>query len=95
MIEAILVYWQICKEPRFQDILPPDYLTLDFSNPLLFRTGEHSFDFQARLHLWQGWRPEFPTGGLTLPTRGLKYGFNGTKNATNLRKNRCSPSDEG
>ena len=31
--------------------------------------------------------------GLTLPTRGLKYGFQGTINAKNLRKNRLSPSD--
>ena len=28
----------------------------------------------------------FPTGGLALPTRGLKYGFSGTMNAQNLRK---------
>ena len=31
--------------------------------------------------------------GLNLPTRGLKYGFQGTINAKNLRKNRFSPSD--
>ena len=34
-------------------------------------------------------------GGLTLPTRGLKYGFQGTINAKNFRKNRFSPSDGG
>ena len=28
----------------------------------------------------------FRRGGLTLPTRGLKYGFQGTINAKNLRK---------
>ena len=33
--------------------------------------------------------------GLTLPTKGLKYGFQGTINAENLRKNRFPPSDKG
>ena len=41
----------------------------------------------------QGWRQEFSDGGLTLPTRGLKHGFQGTINAKNLRKNRLSLSD--
>ena len=35
---------------------------------------------------WQGGARNFPTGGLTLQTRGLKYGFQGTINARNLRK---------
>ena len=43
----------------------------------------------------QGWRQEFSDGGLTLPMRGLKYGFQGTINAKNLRKNRFLPSDGG
>ena len=34
-------------------------------------------------------------GGLTLPTRGLKYGFQGTINAKNLRKNRFHLPMEG
>ena len=34
----------------------------------------------------QGWRQEISNGGLTLPTRGLEYGFQGTINAKNLRK---------
>ena len=34
----------------------------------------------------QGWRKEVSDGGLSLPTRGLKYGFQGTINAKNLRK---------
>ena len=29
----------------------------------------------------QGWNQEFSDGGLTLPTGGLKYGFQGTINA--------------
>ena len=33
--------------------------------------------------------------GLTPPKRGLKYDFQGTINAKNLRKNRFSPSDGG
>ena len=33
--------------------------------------------------------------GLPPPTRRLKYGFRGTINAKNLRKNRFSPSDRG
>ena len=41
-------------------------------------------------YLWQdsnqGWRQEFSDGGLTLQTRGLKYGFQGTINAKILRK---------
>ena len=41
----------------------------------------------------QGWRQEFSDEGLILPTRGLKYSFQGTINAKNLRKNRFSPSD--
>ena len=41
----------------------------------------------------QGWRQEFSDGGLTLPTRGLKYGFQVTMTAKNLRQNRFSPSD--
>ena len=36
----------------------------------------------------QGWRQEFFDGGPTLPTRGLKYGFQGTVIVKNLRKNR-------
>ena len=44
---------------------------------------------------YQGWRQELSDGGLTLPTRGLKYGFQGTINAKNLPKNRFSPSDGG
>ena len=43
----------------------------------------------------EGWRQEFSDGGLTLPARGLKYGFQGILNAKNLRKNRLSPSDGG
>ena len=42
-----------------------------------------------------GWRQEFSEGALTLPTRGLKYGFQGTINAKNLRKNHFSPSTGG
>ena len=45
--------------------------------------------------LQQGWRREFSDGGLNLLMRGLKYGFQGTINAKNLRKNRFSPSDGG
>ena len=37
----------------------------------------------------------FPTGRLTLPTRGLIYGFQGIVNAKNLRHNSSSPSDGG
>ena len=33
--------------------------------------------------------------GLTLPTRELKYGFQGTINAKNLRQDRFSPPDGG
>ena len=43
----------------------------------------------------RGGTRNFPTGGLTLPIRGLKYDFQGTINAKNLRKNRVSPSDGG
>ena len=34
----------------------------------------------------RGGARNFPTGGLIPPTRGLKYGFQGTINAKNLRK---------
>ena len=37
----------------------------------------------------------FLPGGLTLPTKGLKYGFQGTINAKDLPQNRFSPSDGG
>ena len=43
----------------------------------------------------RGGARNFPTGGLTLATRGLKYIFQGTINAKNLRKNRFSSSDGG
>ena len=43
----------------------------------------------------RGGARNFPTGGLTLPTRWLKYGFQGTINAKNLRKHRVLPSDGG
>ena len=43
----------------------------------------------------QGWCQEFSDGGLTLPMRGLKYGFQGTINAKNIRKNRFSSSEGG
>ena len=43
----------------------------------------------------QGWRKEFSNRGLTLPTRGLKYGYQGIVNAKNLRQNSFSSSDGG
>ena len=49
----------------------------------------------GRHTMLSGWRQEFSDGGLTLSTRGLKYGFQGTINAKNLQKNRFSPSDGG
>ena len=36
-----------------------------------------------------------PTGGVTLPTRWLKYGFLGTINGKNFRKNHFLPSKGG
>ena len=45
------------------------------------------------LYLKQGCRQEFSDGGLTLPTRGLKYDFQVTINAKNLRNNRFSLSN--
>ena len=48
-----------------------------------------------RVRVRQGWRRELSDGGLTLPTRGLKYGFLGTVNAKNIRKNRVSHTDWG
>ena len=44
---------------------------------------------------FRGGARDCPTGVLNLPTRGLKYDFQGTINAKNLRKNRLSPSDGG
>ena len=43
----------------------------------------------------RGGTKNFPTGGLTLPTRGLKHCFQGIVNAKNLRKTSFSPSDGG
>ena len=43
----------------------------------------------------RGGARNFPTGGLTLPTRGLNYGFQGIVNAKNIRQNGFSPSDRG
>ena len=45
--------------------------------------------------LGRGGARNFPTGGLTLPTRGLKYGFQGIVNAKNFLQNSFSPSDVG
>ena len=39
--------------------------------------AEAGFTVYAALCI-QGWRQEFSDGGLTLPTRGLKYSFQGT-----------------
>ena len=44
---------------------------------------------------YQGWRQEFSDRGMTLPTRGLKYDFQGIVNAKSLRQNSFSPSDRG
>ena len=43
----------------------------------------------------RGGARNFQTGGLTLPTRGLKYSFQGIVNAKNLRQDSFSPSDGG
>ena len=55
--------------------------------------------FQVQLNFpdigGRGGARNFPTGGLTLPTKGLKYGFQGIVNAKNLRQNSFSPSDGG
>ena len=42
-----------------------------------------------------GVAPGVSDGGLTLPTKRLKYCFQGTINAKNLRENRFSSSDGG
>ena len=50
----------------------------------------------ALLHMEiRGGARNFPTGGLTLPTRGLTHGLQGSVNAKNLRRNRFSPSYGG
>ena len=43
----------------------------------------------------QGWRQEFSDWELTLLTRGLQDGFQGTIYAKNFRNNRFSPSEGG
>ena len=43
----------------------------------------------------RGGARNFPTGGLTLPTMGLKYGFQGVVNAKNFRQNSFPLSDGG
>ena len=43
----------------------------------------------------KGGARNFPTGGLTIPTRGLKYGFQSIVNAKHLRQTSFSPSDGG
>ena len=43
----------------------------------------------------RGGARNFPTGGLTLLTGGLKYGFQGTSTARNLRKICFLPSGGG
>ena len=53
------------------------------SKPL--RTVRHLHDRNGTVPFLE-WRQEFSDGGLILPTRGLKYGFQGTINAKNLRK---------
>ena len=49
--------------------------------------------FMTHDNTLQGWHQEFSDGGLTLLTRGLKYGFQGTINAKDLQKNCFSPSN--
>ena len=46
----------------------------------------HAFGHFSMLLLHRGGARNFPTGELAIPTRGLKYDFQGTINAKNLRK---------
>ena len=48
--------------------------------------GSSLFQQRSQATYGQGWRQEFSDGGLTLPTKELKYGFESTINAKNLRK---------
>ena len=64
--------------------------TLDDLHEKLEEMGFSLSSLQSR-----GGARNFPTGGLTLPTRVLKYGFQGIVNAKNLRQNDFSPSDGG
>ena len=50
-------------------------------------------DMYVAFNLVRGGTRNFPTGGLTLLTRGLKYGFQGNVNAKNLQQNSFTPSD--
>ena len=43
----------------------------------------------------RGGARNFPTGWMAFPTGGLKYDFQDTINAKNLRKNSISPTDGG
>ena len=52
-------------------------------------------DIGIPLLTFRGGSRNFPTGGLTLPTRGLKYGFQAMVNAKSLQQNSFSPSDGG
>ena len=52
--------------------------------------GSSNGNFKALTYM--GGARNFPTG-VTLPRRGLKYGFQGFINAKDLRKNHFSPSD--
>ena len=47
------------------------------------------------LYVARGGDRNFPTRRLTLPTRRLKYGFQGIVSAKNLRQTSSSPSDGG
>ena len=83
--------------PQSQALDPPSSVRKVESTPLGLIAGEYTCLAALAQILFSnsGGARNFPTGGLTLPTRGLKYGFKGSVNAKNLRQNSFSPSEGG
>ena len=67
-----------------------ELLTALFVWMLLIREKDFPSYLSVLSFLARGGARNFPTWGLTLPTRGPKYGYQGTINAKNLRKKSCS-----
>ena len=85
--------WIQCKTAEhlvLRGCFRQEKLSASADKKLSMKRGEK---FQPNTLQIQGWRHEFSDGGRTLPTSGLKYGFQGTINAKTLRKNRITPSD--
>ena len=101
MTEKYVIFCAICCNKQFSNLYDG---TLDAIRVFCRKLGWYlalkvsylvSYFRDRNSLYYRGGARNFPTGGLTRPTRGLKYGFQGIVNAKNLRQNSFSPSYGG